>query len=86
MRAIWAMLLLCISAVPALAQQQWQLRCDRFRREWLQHLCNEQRSGAGDLYRELFRLDLGWLHANRELHYDDPSRVLRRADLRHRAR
>ena len=27
MRAIWAMLLLCISAVPALAQQQWQLRC-----------------------------------------------------------
>jgi hypothetical protein len=65
--------------------RQGQMR-DRFRREWLQHLCNEQRSGAGDLYRELFRLDLGWLHPNRELHYDDPSRVLRRADLRHRAR
>jgi hypothetical protein len=59
---------------------------DRFRREWLQHLCNEQRSGAGDLYRELFRLDLGRLDANRELHHDDPSWVLRRADLRHRAR
>jgi hypothetical protein len=27
MRAIWAILLLCTSAVPALAQQQWQLRC-----------------------------------------------------------
>jgi hypothetical protein len=27
MRAIWAILLLCIWAVPALAQQQWQLRC-----------------------------------------------------------
>jgi hypothetical protein len=27
MHAIWVIVLLCISAVPALAQQQWQLRC-----------------------------------------------------------
>ena len=40
MHAIWAMVLLYISAVPALAEMR-----DRFRR--LQHLCNEQRPGAG---------------------------------------